>query len=166
MKGKMVEKVPKTDAGKRWMNIPANILPNVEYHLNHYVDSDPDSPLLVGVKGGALSPSVLYTAWYKALKAVGVQYRLHDLRHTGLNWSGSTGATTKELMRRGGHSSPAAALRYQHATDDRDEVLAAALAKVAPVIPLRGRQDGRAMDARWGSKRGDSETGYLPGSHL
>jgi hypothetical protein len=58
-----------------------------------------------------------------------------------------------ELLRRAGHSSPAAALRYQHATRDRDRVIADALAQlVAPaeVIPLAAR-DGRAM--------GDSKPG-------
>ena len=39
----------------------------------------------------------------------------------------ATGATTKELMRRLGHSSPAAALLYQHAADDRDVEIARAL---------------------------------------
>jgi hypothetical protein len=39
-----------------------------------------------------------------------------------------------------GHASAAAALRYQHATADRDQALAAALASLAtpaPVVPLR-----------------------------
>jgi hypothetical protein len=42
--------------------------------------------------------------------------------------------------RRAGHASPAAALRYQHATEDRDRVLAAALADLAEraeIIPMR-----------------------------
>jgi integrase len=41
---------------------------------------------------------------------------LHDLRHSGLTWSGGTGAPLAELMRRGGHSDPKASIRYQHAT--------------------------------------------------
>ena len=36
----------------------------------------------------------------------------------------ATGATTAELMRRAGHASPDAALRYQHATLERDSLLA------------------------------------------
>jgi integrase len=52
---------------------------------------------------------------------------LHDLRHTGLTFAAATGATTAELMRRAGHASTEAALRYQHATRDRDRVLAKAL---------------------------------------
>jgi hypothetical protein len=45
-------------------------------------------------------------------------------------------------MRRAGHKSAAAAMRYQHATSDRDAVLAAALsemAQAAPVIPISER---------------------------
>ncbi len=38
-----------------------------------------------------------------------------------------TGASTRELMHRTGHSYAAAALRYQHATRDRDATIARAL---------------------------------------
>jgi hypothetical protein len=53
----------------------------------------------------------------------------------------ASGATTKELMYRMGHASPTAALRYQHATRDRDAVIAAALGQLmtghqATVTPL------------------------------
>ena len=36
-------------------------------------------------------------------------------------------SSTKELMRRMGHASTRAAMMYQHATDDRDRVIADAL---------------------------------------
>lgn len=39
----------------------------------------------------------------------------------------STGATLAELMARLGHSTPSAALRYQHAAQGRDAQIAAAL---------------------------------------
>ena len=48
-------------------------------------------------------------------------------------------------MRRVGHASPAAALRYQHATEDQDKVLADALAKLvtpAAVVALEDAQSG------------------------
>jgi integrase len=70
---------------------------------------------------------------------------LHDLRHSGLTWAAATGASVAELMRRGGHASPAAALRYQHATEDRDRALADALAELAPVTRIHPR-DARAME--------------------
>lgn len=54
-------------------------------------------------------------------------FRIHDLRHTGNTLAAATGASTKELMARMGHASPRAALIYQHATRDRDVVIAKAL---------------------------------------
>ena len=51
----------------------------------------------------------------------------HDLRHTGGTLSAATGASLKELMARLGHSSVRAAMMYQHATRDRDRVIAQAL---------------------------------------
>jgi len=81
------------------------------------------------------------------VKAKRADLRLHDLRHSGLTWSAATGASVAELMRRAGHASPTAALRYQHATEDRDRVLADALADLAtetPVVRFSPR-DGRAI---------------------
>jgi hypothetical protein len=42
-----------------------------------------------------------------------------------------TGTTLRELMARLGHSTPGAALIYQHATADRDRQIAQALSKLA-----------------------------------
>ena len=77
-------------------------------------------------------------AWPAGLPGV----RPHDLRHTGNTLAAATGASTRELMARLGHASPRAALIYQHATRDRDAVIAAALGELmtAPrttVTPLR-----------------------------
>ena len=66
--------------------------------------------------------------------------------HTGLTYPASTGATTAELMRRGGHASPAAALRYQHASAARDRAIANALGDLASgrVVPMGRTNDGRS----------------------
>lgn len=67
------------------------------------------------------------------------QLHLHDLRHAGNTWAAATGASTKELMARMGHSNAAAALRYQHATADRDQAIALALselARPAEIVPI------------------------------
>jgi hypothetical protein len=80
--------------------------------------------------------------WYRRLvrRVVGVEYHMHDLCHAGLTWAAATGATVVELLHRAGHASPTVAMAYQHATSDRDVVLAAALAGLcapkAPVIPI------------------------------
>ena len=139
MAGKTVEKEPKTDAGRRTVAIPGNILPVLEDHLAHYVAPEPDA-LVLPVTSRALG-----IGWDKARLCTGhLDLRLHDLRHSGLTWAAATGASVAELMHRGGHASPVAALRYQHATEDRDRALADALAELAPVARIHTR-DRRAM---------------------
>ena len=141
MDGTTVEKAPKTDAGRRTIAIPANVVPALTDHLRRHVGPEPDALLL------NCTDRPLGLAWDTARRAVGrPDLHLHDLRHSGLTWAAATGASTAELMRRAGHASPQAALRYQHATEDRDRVLADALAGLAPdaaVVPI-----ARAMDAR------------------
>jgi hypothetical protein len=71
-----------------------------------------------------------------------------------------SGASVAELMHRGGHASPAAALRYQHATADRDRAIAEALAALAEpgdVTPIRAvhRRGSRSVGSRLGHE-GDS----------
>jgi hypothetical protein len=44
--------------------------------------------------------------------------------------SSYTGATTKELLARLGHSSPRAAMIYQHATEQRDQAIADGLGQL------------------------------------
>lgn len=132
MAGVTVEKAPKSDAGRRTIAIPANIVPHLTTHLERFVESGADALVMVGEHGGPLRPQVLTSAWSKARTKVGrADLHLHDLRHSGLTWAAATGATVAELMKRAGHASPAAAMRYQHATEDRDRVLADALAGLA-----------------------------------
>ncbi len=94
---------------------------------------------------------VLGVAWNKARKAVGrSDLRFHDLRHSGLTWSAAAGATVAELMRRAGHASPQAALRYQHVTEDRDRALADALAELSKpsnITPITAADGASAEDA-------------------
>jgi integrase len=56
---------------------------------------------------------------------------IHDLRQTGQTLAAATGATTKDLMRRLGHASLAAANRYLHTVDGRDAEIASALSALA-----------------------------------
>ncbi len=48
----------------------------------------------------------------------------------------ATGASLKELMARLGHSSPRAAMIYQHATRDRDQAIAKALGGLVQQVRL------------------------------
>jgi integrase len=146
MGGAVVTKAPKSDAGRRVVAIPPNITDELADHLARHTGAGRDALLL------AKGSKPLRGAWERARKAVGVDYRFHDLRHSGLTWAAATGATTAELMHRAGHRSAEAAMHYQHATEDRDRALAAALAAYVPpaeVVTLenaRFPRDGRAME--------------------
>jgi hypothetical protein len=84
-----------------------------------------------GTQNQPLHRKTFYRNWNKAIETVKLPgFHFHDLRHTGNTLAAATGASTKELMSRMGHASPRAALIYQHATQDRDAVIADALSKL------------------------------------
>jgi integrase len=126
--GRWVVGEPKTEAGRRTVTLPAAIAAALEQHLKKHVASSPEALLFGTSTGGYLARSNWNSTFRRAAEAIGLPaVRPHELRHTGATLAAATGATTKELMRRLGHSSPAAALVYQHAADDRDAEIARAL---------------------------------------
>ena len=48
----------------------------------------------------------------------------HDLRGSGATWAATAGTTVRELMARLGHKTERMAIRYQHATLERDQAIA------------------------------------------
>jgi integrase len=119
---------PKSDAGRRAVAIPASLVPELERHLATYVGPEGDAIVFTGAKGAPLRRSNWSVKWRAACRAVGVDgLHFHDLRHTCNTLTAAAGASTRELMHRMGHSSAAAALRYRHATKERDAVIAKAL---------------------------------------
>ncbi len=123
--GQLVEGPTKTVAGVRAVAIPPALVVELERHLERFVDGAPDASVFVGAKGAGLRRSNFNKVWGKARVEVGrPDLHLHDLRHFANTLAASAGASTRELMSRLGHTSPAAALRYQHATAERDRVIA------------------------------------------
>lgn len=141
---------PKSEAGIRDVSIPPHLLPLVREHLDRFAQPGSTGLLFPAASGGHLAQSTLNgrparrriikgriinessTAFCKAREAAGrPDLRLHDLRHTGAVLAAQTGATLAELMARLGHSTPQAAMRYQHAARDRDKAIAAALSAMA-----------------------------------
>lgn len=132
--GKSLTKNPKTIAGRRSIVIPLHIVKQLQSHVDNFVECQADAPVLVGLDHRPISAASLQRAWNKARSAAGRHdLHFHDLRHTGLTLAAGTGATTAELMHRAGHASPDAALRYQHATLERDRTLATKLDSLASV---------------------------------
>lgn len=132
--------LPKSEAGIRDVTIPPHVLPAIEAHLaSKYVGAEKNALLFPPSRGESdedgkpvrLQPSTLYRHFYKARAAAKrTDLRFHDLRHTGATLYAQTGATLGELMERVGHSTPAAAMRYQHAAQGRDAKLAAAMSRL------------------------------------
>lgn len=141
---------PKSEAGVRDLPLPPHLVPLVRAHLDAYAQPGPSGLLFPAKHGGHLSQSTLNgkparrriiggrivnessSGFCRAREAAGrPDLHLHDLRHSGLTWAAQTGATTAEIMAWGGHSTPAAAQRYQHAARDRAKALAAGLSRMA-----------------------------------
>ena len=148
-KGQQQRGDPKSEAGRRTIRLPAFVVGELRKHLVTFVPPELDAPLFVGERGGFPRRRNWSRIWSRARRAAGVSERvhLHDLRHMGATLAAQSGGTTKELMARLGHSSPKAALIYQHAVEERDQVIAQALDEIARKASDGGRaRDGRAMD--------------------
>ncbi len=129
--GTLVLGPPKSDAGVRTVAIPAILKPELETHLAEFAAPGKKGLVFCGNKGQPLRLATFHTAWKGAVRVLELdEFKFHDLRHTGNTLAAATGASTKELMARMGHSSPRAALIYQHATQDRDHKIADALSNM------------------------------------
>jgi integrase len=118
---------PKTVAGKRPVAIPKSVAEVLDNHLATFAQPGPNGAVFTGPGGTPLRRATLSEEWRGAVAAVGAPEGLHvhDLRHhAATTMARMPGLTTKELMARIGHASPAAALRYQHATAERDRRVA------------------------------------------
>ncbi|KJK58348.1 tyrosine-type recombinase/integrase [Saccharothrix sp. ST-888] len=124
--GKLVTKAPKSRAGFRPVAFPEMIVPDLEHHLEHHAAAGQEGRFFVGPRGGRLRRSNFRDDWVAARTKAGVseEVHFHDLRHTGNTLASQSGASTRELMTRMGHSTTKAALIYQHMTSDRDRTIA------------------------------------------
>src|SRR5665647_2306144 len=130
--GQVIIGTPKSEAGIRDVAIPPHLIPMLKDHLNKNITGGKEGLLFPAAHGGTLAPSTLYKSFYPARDKAGrPDLRWHDLRHTGAVLAAQTGATLAELMGRLGHSTPSAAMRYQHAAEGRDAQIAQRLSALA-----------------------------------
>lgn len=123
---------PKSQAGLRSVAIPPHIVHDLREHLAHFARPELTGLVFVGTKGAPLNNSNFNrVVWRPARAAVGIPAgtHLHDLRGVSATLAARHGATTRELMRRLGHSTPNMALRYQRAEADRDAAIARAMSE-------------------------------------
>ena len=135
--GERVIGPPKTEAGVRITAMPPHVIPLMEEHLRVFSDLGENALVFVGTHGQPVRRASFYTAWKRATDAAGLSgLHFHDLRHTGSTLASAVGASTKELMARLGHASADAALRYQHATAERDQAIARALSELTKPVEV------------------------------
>ncbi len=139
---------PKSKAGRRVVPLPDLIAPDLRKHL----DGLGPAAVLVftSPEGAPLRHSNFYRrAWMPALKAVGLSgVHLHDLRHTGNQFSADAGANIRELMERMGHDSTRAALIYLHSSAERQRAIADQVGRNAKAALGKSKRSGtqRARD--------------------
>ena len=134
---------PKSRAGRRVVDFADLIVPDLRKHLRSV---PPGGLAFTSAEGMALSnTNFRRRVWGPALAAVGLEgVHIHDLRHTGNQFTANAGANPRELMARMGHDSPRAALIYMHSSDKRQRTLADAVAKAARAELAKSKKDKAA----------------------
>ena len=121
------------------------VLAELRDHLGRFSEAGQDGLVFIGPNGGRLRRRNFLRLWTQALtdaKCGREDVHFHDLRHTGNALAAATGASTKELMARMGHSSVRAALIYQHASRSRDKQIADAISQNVQEARRKGHVRG------------------------
>lgn len=152
---------PKSEAGNRTVALPKAAVAALRPHMLAHVKNDQEALVFTGAKGKALRSGNFRRAvgWAAAVTRVGMPkgFTFHDLRHTGNNLAAASGASTRELMHRMGHSSMRAALIYQHATSERDREIADNIDK--RIAKQRPRKAAKPRRRRKGDDPDDGAAG-------
>ena len=122
----IIENETKSGAGQRTVALPDQLIEELRGHLERFTAKGDAAYVFTSEEGQPIDRNNFRKRiWLPVASAVGLEdLRFHDLRHTAGTLAARTGATTKELMVRLGHSSPNASLVYQHASADRDQKIA------------------------------------------
>ncbi len=136
---------PKTAAGKRTIGIPSFVARSLAVHIDLYALPGGEGLVFPSADGLPMRRSNFRRrVWEPAITEVGmVGFRFHDLRHTAATLAAASGTSLKALMARIGHSSAAAALRYQHVIDGQDADIVKYLERFGnePPVPARAHDD-------------------------
>ncbi len=118
---------PPKNNSVRVVTLPSVLIVELRRHLLRVLTGE-DALIFTGERGatprrGNWRADV---GWRQAVLTAGLPegFHFHDLRHTGNHLVAQSGASTRELMHRMGHSTMRAALIYQHATEARSRDLA------------------------------------------
>lgn len=109
----------------RYLTVPRKAMDAIQAHLEAS-GRMLDEPLFANTRGGRLGYDSARKTFASIRASRGLDdMTIHDVRHLALTEFGKTGATIAEIMQRGGHSDMRTAIRYQHASRERDRALVA-----------------------------------------
>lgn len=132
----------KARAGLRTVPLPAVAVEVLGEHMARFMPEGRDALVFGTASGRPLTSGSRSTMFARARRTIGRDdLTWHDLRHSALTLVALTGATLPELMQRACHSTPRAALHYQHAADDAQRRIAE---RLDLAIPGPGLRSGRA----------------------
>mgnify|MGYP002632057537 CR=1 FL=1 len=112
--GEVVVKPPKSREGSRSLVVPSPAVPYILKHLSS-VSSDPEAFIFSRDSAGRVpwAQTRLNQRFKKPKAIAGYAGSPYSFRHYHLTRYAMTGASTREIMERGGHASWSAAMRYQ-----------------------------------------------------
>ena len=146
--GRLTLDAPKSETGGRTVALPAFLAAELRRHLDEHRPGAAPDDLVFLTAGGREVLDTYSQILRRGLDKIGrTDCRGHDLRHSAMTAAAEHGATLATLMQMAGHSTPAAAQRYQHATTEHSRRVAAAMDATAAevlaaknVVPMsRGR---------------------------
>ncbi|AZV00830.1 tyrosine-type recombinase/integrase [Mycobacterium phage Malec] len=124
----------KTARSKRPVTVPPHVAAMIREHMadRTKMNKGPEALLVTTTQGNRLSKSAFTRSLKKGYAKIGrTDLRIHDLRAVGATFAAQSGATTKELMVRLGHTTPRMAMKYQMASEARDTEIARKMSELA-----------------------------------
>jgi integrase len=120
--------------------VPPHIRADLKEHLQMYVGTDAAALVFAALSYGChFNDSVFAKHLAPVLKSIGKEgARIHDFRHTSGTMAARAGGSLAELKGHLGHSTTAAAMRYQHVVDGRPRELAESMSKLAAMPQTTG----------------------------
>ncbi|HVA44550.1 MAG TPA: tyrosine-type recombinase/integrase [Acidimicrobiales bacterium] len=145
--GRMVEGPPKSEAGRRTLSVPPELMEVLAEHLRRraVTAADPDAYVFVGPQGGPLEYSGFrQRTWAPACRKIGLpDLGFHDLRRANATVLVRSGVDVKTAQTRLGHSDPRLTLGiYAQASTRADRDAAGRLA--AELMPSASEPDSNA----------------------
>ena len=140
--GRVLFGPPKTAASRRVVSVPPELVPLVEKHLTEHAALSP-ARCVHGPRGQTPRAQQVPAHLGGSLLRFRVSgLHFHDLRGSGATGAAASGATVREVMARLGHTTATVALRYQHATHERDRAIAEKLGAFMRDAAAKGEEPG------------------------